>query len=143
MSGDLAADGVTCKCDPGFMGPTCCALDFAPPPRADAGLNPVFPGIPHPAQQWTWGGSPMRDADGLYHLFFSWFVFAAETPPTILDWFNSSVVAHATSDSPVDNYVFDGTVVLPLLRRDHNPQPYRDVATRRQLRVILHRPQLR
>lgn len=65
--------------------------------------------------QATWGGSPMRAADGTYHLFFSWFRMPDNgTQPSIKEWYLHSVVAHATSqDSALGPYKFVGEVFPP------------------------------
>eukprot|EP00040_Diaphanoeca_grandis_P019258 m.101619 g.101619 ORF g.101619 m.101619 type:complete len:358 (+) comp27338_c0_seq1:145-1218(+) len=91
MSGTKSSNG-SCVCDAGFSGPQCTALR---------------------------GGSPIRAADGTYHLFFSWFKLESnETSPNIKNWFEISVVAHATSTQPGDNYTFQD-IVFPPRGRGH------------------------
>ena len=81
MSGALNSDG-TCSCDSPFTGSDCAALSFGKPPEIDAGLLTAFPGFAQ--KQMTWGGSPVRAADGTYHLFFSWFKMPDnQTAPSI------------------------------------------------------------
>lgn len=113
MSGEPQASGI-CACDPGFTGANCSSLRFGLPEIADAGLNYSFgPDIDGGKDQWTWGGSPVQDDNGTYHMFFSWFRFGNHTPHTIKNWYNSSVVAHATSDRPGGGFVYKDVILAP------------------------------
>lgn len=57
---------------------------------------------------YTWGGSPIKGEDGLYHLFYSrW-----EKKYGFLAWVTHSEVAHAVSSKPLGPYRFHD-VALP------------------------------
>ena len=51
----------TCACSPGWQGANCAALKFVPSSAR----------VAFPTALWTWGGSPIVDDGGVYHLFAS------------------------------------------------------------------------
>jgi hypothetical protein len=55
---------------------------------------------------YTWGGSPIKGNDGLYHLYYSrW-----EKKYGFMAWVTHSEIAHAVSKSPLGPYVFHDVV---------------------------------
>mmetsp|Transcript_556 Transcript_556/g.1641 ORF Transcript_556/g.1641 Transcript_556/m.1641 type:complete len:399 (-) Transcript_556:82-1278(-) len=116
MSGTpIGGPGGRCRCDALWSGDNCSALATLPPAaRGGAALVQTWGG----AVQTTWGGSPVRDpVSGTYHLFFSWIRRPGNgtsgPPPSIKEWYNCSVVAHATSTTPAGPYVFKDVVLEP------------------------------
>jgi hypothetical protein len=75
LNGILQANA-TCLCDPGWRGIDCGELDLSPAPSIDGAFQTVV----DPADcavscgPSSWGGLPLRDADGTWHLFASMFV---------------------------------------------------------------------
>ena len=94
-----------CVCDAWWTGSTCAQLNLQPADPEACGL--VAPGY------FSWGGHPLRDSDGTYHLLAS-FLCNHETLST---WKTKSSIAHATSRSPTGPFVIpeglDQQLALP------------------------------
>ena len=93
-----------CSCDPGWEGARCGQLSL--------GLS--LPAVRHAAVPadggaWTWGGSPMADDNGRWHLFFSSMVGGCG----LLHYQTNSVVKHAVADSLAGPWNVSGTVLAP------------------------------
>jgi len=85
-----------CECFAGFLPPDCGALALGVSQRA---------WLPDESRT-TWGGSPIKDTNGTYHLFASMNRWGA-----VDTWENSSVIVHATSKAPAGPYG-NHTVIL-------------------------------
>ena len=94
-----------CVCDIWFTGATCAQLNLQPADPAACGL--VSPSY------LSWGGHPLRDAAGTYHLLASFLCNHA----SLSSWKTKSSIAHATSSSPTGPFVLpaglDEQLVLP------------------------------
>ena len=97
--------GSACVCDVWWTGPTCALLNLAPADPAASGL--VAPGY------FSWGGHPLEDADGTFHLLASFLCDHA----TLGSWTTKSSIAHATARSPTGPYELapgaDAQLVVP------------------------------
>lgn len=91
-------DGSTCRCDFGWRGASCgelalgesaVAVRYEPEPSAGGG--------------WSWGGSPIRDDAGRWHLFFSFLTNACG----LLHYQTNSIVRHAVADNVVGPWTID------------------------------------
>eukprot|EP01046_Picozoa_sp_COSAG06_P048192 COSAG06_NODE_7155_length_2605_cov_5.372041_2_plen_288_part_00 len=78
-----------CKCDVGFTGPNCAALNLLPAIRA-GGYKPGMNGSA------SWGGNPVLGPDGLWHFFGSEFTNGCD----VGQWISNSQVVRATSPNP-------------------------------------------
>ena len=94
-----------CVCDPWWTGLTCAQVNLQPADPDACGL--VAPGY------LSWGGHPLRDAAGTYHLLASFLCNHA----TLSEWTTKSSIAHATSRSPTGPFTIpaglDAQLVLP------------------------------
>jgi hypothetical protein len=91
-------------------------------------LNSMLQPVPESAvlemDDWyVWGGSAVRDKEGIYHLLFS--RWPRETK--MKGWVTHSEIAHAVSKSPLGPYTFQN-IALPARGREywdgevtHNP----------------------
>jgi len=103
---DLCVSG-NCKCDPGWTGPTCNLLNLLPAPVVGAyGYSPNVT---------SWGGIPVRDADGVYHLYVAEMVNHCG----LCTWGRNSRVVHSSSRQLLGPYTFQQEA-LPVWA--HNPQ---------------------
>ena len=111
----------SCRCFPGWMGPTCGTLKLKPAPAMSGGASPYAlypqkrplpphheggPGALPPSAQArrelppeaggpiTWGGTIATDSAGLHHLFVD---VCCYTPTTIMHDVNGCQTIHATS----------------------------------------------
>lgn len=106
----------TCLCDPGWRGADCGELDLAPAPSIDGAYQTKV----DPADCATscgpssWGGLPLLDASGTWHLFASQFVQNC----TLSGWNPGSTVIRATSKSPMGPFDYAETVFGTF---HHNP----------------------
>lgn len=84
-----AVDG-TCSCKAGWTGSSCNEMKFVPNSARRA----------YPSTLWTWGGSPIVDDTGVFHLFSS----EMSNQCGILHYCVSSRVIHLTSPSATGPY---------------------------------------
>lgn len=90
-----------CRCEVGFMGPTCNALDNRTSIPLDSGFR---------LAGWhVWGSQVVMGDDGLFHM-------AASIYPAEFDfyeqWLFTAQIAHATSTTALGPYTFE-SVILP------------------------------
>ena len=78
----------------------------APPPGAQAFHNATLS---------SWGGNPVRDTAGTWHLFAA----AMTLRCNLGSWVSNSEVIHATAGSPVGPFAFRDVALPPW---HHNPQ---------------------
>lgn len=97
-NGDCRPDG-TCECHPGWTGPRCGWVHWK-----DRSATPAFD-----STSWTWGGSPLRDSDGVVHMFAS----EISDGCGILHYCSNSQVIHLTSASPLGPYTRHGVALAP------------------------------
>lgn len=95
-----------CVCDVWWTGPQCTFLNLQPAESLSSqGLQ-----VPN---YFSWGGHPVQDANGEYHLFASFMCDHA----SLDQWTTKSSVAHATSAKPEGPFVFppglDKQLVVP------------------------------
>lgn len=106
---DCALNGAcvasACVCSQGWAGPACGALKLAPAPL-DGGYNVV--------NTSSWGGAPLVDADGVYHMYLAEFINHCG----LESWHQNSRVVHATSTNAVGPFVFVDEVIPAY---SHNP----------------------
>lgn len=87
----------TCLCRQGWRGPTCAALNLGPAPRNN--------GFQH-RNASSWGGSIVRDEQGVYHMFSSFI-----TEGCGLDaWSTNSEIVRATAHTPTGPYTMQEVV---------------------------------
>lgn len=107
LNGDCT-DGV-CVCDPAFRGSTCAQLNFKPMTSEAAERGAYRHG-----SATSWGGIPIRDAQGIYHLYVSEIVNNC----TLTSWIPNSQITHAVSSAPDGPYEYVSTVFGTF---HHNP----------------------
>jgi hypothetical protein len=104
LGGECSASGA-CVCDTWWTGPTCAQVNLQPADPAACGL--VAPGY------LSWGGHPLRDNAGTYHLLASFLCNHA----TLSEWTTKSSIAHATSPYPTGPFAIpeglDAQMALP------------------------------
>ena len=103
LGGECVASA--CVCDAWWTGSTCALLNLAPADPASSGLD--APGY------YSWGGHPLQDENGTYHLLASFLCDHA----TLGSWTTKSSIAHATSSAPTGPYSIppgdDAQLVVP------------------------------
>ena len=100
-----------CDCYAGWTGSQCTTLDLGPAPPDGAVRRSGWS---------TWGGSPIRAADGRIHLFLS----QMANQCSLGTWQNNSLVVHAISDNITGPYTInEDELVLPPFH--HNPSVQR------------------
>jgi hypothetical protein len=87
LAGTCNAAG-QCDCFAGFLPPDCGGLALGESQRAWL-----------PDNKTTWGGSPIKDSDGIFHMYA-----AMNRWGSVDSWPNSSVIVHTTSTSPAGPY---------------------------------------
>ncbi|CAB9519930.1 expressed unknown protein [Seminavis robusta] len=118
-----------CLCDPGWKGMYCEALDLVPVANG-SGLQDLLT----QNRTSTWGGSVLFD-QGVYHMFFSELAHHCG----IHRWISHSVVSHAVSAGPEDNWKFHKTkTLLPIF--SHEPIVTRDPSTGELGLFVSHYP---
>lgn len=114
LNGDCTAG--TCKCDPWWSGsPTCDVLSFLPTPF-NTGYN--MPSSANGSNSTSWGGLPLVDESGTWHLFVAEMV----NDCGLWTWKNNSRISRATGPAQNGPFSFAKTVVLPFA---HNPKAIR------------------
>lgn len=109
----VCSSGGLCACDPGWVGPSCGALNISTVDPA-AGYNHVGDGTS------SWGGAALLDeADGLYHLMYA---KMEGRGCTLSAWTTNSACWHATAPSPTGPFTDVGPIMGPWC---HNPVPVR------------------
>jgi hypothetical protein len=113
---DCSLNGVcasgACACDPGWVGPSCGALNITTVDAADG-----YDGLPDGVS--SWGGAALPgDGDGLWHLFYA----KMEGGCTLSSWETNSACWHATGPSPLGPFTDADTVLGPWC---HNAVPMR------------------
>jgi hypothetical protein len=81
-------NGPACKCDVPWTGPACAQLVFKPAPVV--GAYGYAPNVSS-----TWGGNPVQDANGLWHLYVAEMVDGCG----LAYWLTNSQIVHATSET--------------------------------------------
>eukprot|EP00928_Gymnodinium_smaydae_P080033 TRINITY_DN63832_c0_g1_i1.p1 TRINITY_DN63832_c0_g1~~TRINITY_DN63832_c0_g1_i1.p1 ORF type:complete len:404 (-),score=3.48 TRINITY_DN63832_c0_g1_i1:124-1335(-) len=116
LNGDCV-DG-TCRCDAAFKGSACSVLNLRPmsPEAAQRGAY-------RHGSATSWGGAPLRDEHGRYHLYVS----EIANNCTLKSWIPNSRITHAVADSPEGPYRFHSTVFETF---HHNPTVVRHVDSR-------------
>jgi hypothetical protein len=103
--GGTCTEAHQCDCDAWFTGLQCAQLNLQPADPAACGL--VAPGY------LSWGGHPLRDENGTYHLLASFLCNHA----TLSSWTTKSSIAHATARAPTGPFVIpeglDAQMALP------------------------------
>ena len=107
----LCSDGV-CVCDAGWSGSACGNLTLA---ETDPTLGHAWD-----SGSSSWGGLPLRDDNGTWHLFYSQFVRGCG----LFSWSTNSRVVHATAPTLEGPFV-DADVVEPVF--SHNAQAMRAI----------------
>jgi hypothetical protein len=104
LGGTCNATGI-CACDIWWTGATCAQLNLAPADPDASGLS--APGY------FSWGGHPLRDENGTYHLLASFLC----DHDTLSQWTTKSSIAHATASAPTGPYTLapgaDRQLVVP------------------------------
>jgi hypothetical protein len=123
--------GSYCQCDPGWTGVYCESLDLAPVHNG-SGLQDLLTS----ENRSTWGGSVLfHPQDGLYHMWLSEITHRCG----IHRWVSNSVVSHAVSRGPAENWKFHKTTTLfPIFT--HEPIAARDPETGDYGLFISHYP---
>lgn len=118
LNGDCIAATSQCKCDSGWTGDNCGTLDLLPTPPEAGYFN---------SSAHTWGGLPVQDSFGDWHLFTAEMTLGC----TLQLWKTNSAVMRAVSQSgPLGPYLFKERVLQPFA---HNPAPRIDPSTGRLL----------
>jgi hypothetical protein len=103
--GGICASNYFCECDIWFTGSTCAQLNLVP-------ADPDAHGIDTPGY-FSWGGHPLQDENGTYHLLTSFLCDHA----TLSSWTTKSSIAHATALTPTGPFTFaagdDAQLVVP------------------------------
>eukprot|EP00966_Prymnesium_polylepis_P274038 6330766-Prymnesium_polylepis.1 len=119
---DCARNGVcgrggVCACASGWVGPACTQLDLQPTLNGqEAGYNYVIDG----QNVSSWGGVPLQDESGLYHLWVSHFTKHCG----IIAWGENSIILHTTSTTLLGPYrpangTVEASTVFPIF--SHEP----------------------
>jgi hypothetical protein len=95
-----------CQCHPGWAGIHCGSVKWVKGSARKA----------YESDQWTWGGSPIRDEKGLYHLFSS----QMTNDCGILHYCSNSQVIHLVSKDPLGPYALRAVALKP------RPPPFWD-----------------
>ena len=83
-----------CVCDLAWKGPACARLAILPTIRNEPAA--AYGGDSQLPNMSSWGGSVLRDDDGIYHLWVSEFVNGCG----LSAWLSNSHVVHATVSAP-------------------------------------------
>lgn len=95
----------TCMCDPAWSGLDCSALAFLPAPVKGGYRN---------ATEASWGGYPIQDAEGTWHLFHAQMLYEC----SLNTWSTNSVIVRSTSASLSEPFTFQEVILGPFA---HNP----------------------
>ena len=117
LNGALSSNGSACACDAGWRGRDCGELNLLPLHNLDGayqtkGVN--LADCETSCGPSSWGGLPLRDDDGVYHLFASQFVKNC----TLAGWNPGSTVIRATASRPEGPFAYAETVFSTF---HHNP----------------------
>ena len=118
LNGDCI--GGACVCDAAWTGPTCAQVNLVPltPEMAARGAYRPQAHSPYTGSATSWGGRPLRDAHGAYHLY----VAELANNCTLTSWVPNSRVTHAIADAPEGPYSYQSTVFETF---HHNPSVLR------------------
>eukprot|EP00039_Didymoeca_costata_P021212 m.343793 g.343793 ORF g.343793 m.343793 type:complete len:489 (-) comp23315_c0_seq1:108-1574(-) len=116
LNGELTNNGTTCSCYKGWRGFDCGELDLAPVDNIDGCFQTKvnIKDCDTNCGPSSWGGLPMQDGKGVWHLFASRFVNNC----TLAGWNPGSTVVRATSKNPMGPFVYQETVFNTF---HHNP----------------------
>lgn len=100
-----------CKCDAAWGGRACTQLQLLPAP---APLTPAYPPKEWAKNTTSWGGSVVKGADGVYHMYLA----EMGEQCGMTTWTTNSLIRHAVAQTPAGPYAPREVVMPPFA---HNP----------------------